>query len=57
MPVVDPMDFSAWIEVYLDGRWHAFDPRNNVPRIGRIVVARGRDAATSRSSIPLAPMC
>jgi transglutaminase-like putative cysteine protease len=45
VPVVDPMDFSAWIEVYLDGRWYTFDPRNNVPRIGRIVVARGRDAA------------
>jgi transglutaminase-like putative cysteine protease len=45
VPVVDPMDFSAWIEVYLEGAWHTFDPRNNVPRIGRIVVARGRDAA------------
>ena len=45
VPVVDPMDFSAWIEVFLDGEWHTFDPRNNVPRIGRIVVARGRDAA------------
>jgi transglutaminase-like putative cysteine protease len=45
VPVVDPMDFSAWIEVFLDGAWHTFDPRNNVPRIGRIVVARGRDAA------------
>ncbi|TCK31550.1 transglutaminase-like putative cysteine protease [Ancylobacter aquaticus] len=45
VPVVDPMDFSAWIEVYLDGAWHTFDPRNNVRRIGRIVVARGRDAA------------
>ena len=45
VPVVDPMDFSAWIEVYLDGAWRTFDPRNNVPRIGRIVVARGRDAA------------
>lgn len=45
VPVRDPMDFSAWIEVYLDGAWHTFDPRNNVPRIGRIVVARGRDAA------------
>jgi transglutaminase-like putative cysteine protease len=45
VPVVDPMDFSAWIEVYLDGGWHTFDPRNNIPRIGRIVVARGRDAA------------
>lgn len=45
VPVVDPMDFSAWMEVYLDGAWHTFDPRNNKPRIGRIVVARGRDAA------------
>lgn len=45
VPVVDPMDFSAWIEVFLDGEWHTFDPRNNIPRIGRIVVARGRDAA------------
>ena len=49
VPVVDPMDFSAWIEVFLDGEWHTFDPRNNVPRIGRIVVARGRDA----TDIPL----
>jgi transglutaminase-like putative cysteine protease len=45
VPVVDPMDFAAWIEVFLDGQWHTFDPRNNVPRIGRIVIARGRDAA------------
>lgn len=45
VPVVDPMDFSAWIEVFLEGEWHTFDPRNNIPRIGRIVVARGRDAA------------
>ena len=45
VPVVDPMDFSAWIEVFLDGAWRTFDPRNNVPRIGRIVIARGRDAA------------
>jgi len=44
VPILDPMDFSAWIEVYLGGRWHTFDPRNNVPRVGRIVVARGRDA-------------
>ena len=45
VPVVDPMDFSAWMEVYLGGAWRTFDPRNNVRRIGRIVVARGRDAA------------
>jgi transglutaminase-like putative cysteine protease len=39
-----PMDFSAWVEVFLDQRWFTFDPRHNAPRIGRIVVARGRDA-------------
>ena len=44
-PPYAPMDFAAWIEVYLGGRWHAFDPRNNAPRIGRILIARGRDAA------------
>lgn len=40
-----PMDFSAWYEVFLDGRWFTFDARHNHPRIGRIVIARGRDAA------------
>jgi transglutaminase-like putative cysteine protease len=40
-----PMDFSAWFEAYLDGRWYTFDARHNVPRMGRIVIARGRDAA------------
>lgn len=39
-----PMDFSAWVEVFLDGKWYTFDPRHNVPRIGRVVIARGRDA-------------
>lgn len=39
------MDFAAWFEVYLGGAWHVFDPRNNVPRAGRILIARGRDAA------------
>ena len=38
-------DFAAWMEVFLDGAWHTFDPRNNVPRIGRVLMARGRDAA------------
>ena len=42
--VPDPMDFSAWFEVYLGGRWYTFDARHNKPRIGRILVARGRDA-------------
>jgi transglutaminase-like putative cysteine protease len=44
-PSSDPMDFSAWFEAYLGGTWYAFDPRNNVPRIGRVLMARGRDAA------------
>jgi len=44
-PQDDPMDFAAWMEVFLDGRWHTFDPRNNTPRIGRVLIARGRDAA------------
>ncbi len=39
-----PMDFNAWFEVYLGGRWYTFDPRHNIPRIGRILIARGRDA-------------
>jgi transglutaminase-like putative cysteine protease len=40
-----PMDFSAWFEAYIDHRWVTFDARHNVPRIGRVVIARGRDAA------------
>jgi transglutaminase-like putative cysteine protease len=43
-PPPDPMDFCAWMEVYLGGRWWTFDPRNNARRIGRVVIARGRDA-------------
>jgi transglutaminase-like putative cysteine protease len=43
-PSSAPMDFSAWFEAYLGGAWYAFDPRNNVPRIGRVLMARGRDA-------------
>jgi transglutaminase-like putative cysteine protease len=45
VPLVPPMDFSAWFEVYLEDRWWAFDARNNKPRIGRVLIARGRDAA------------
>ena len=45
VPVVNPMDFSAWFEVYLGGAWYTFDARNNIPRIGRVLIARGRDAA------------
>lgn len=43
-PPSSPQDFSAWIEVFLGNRWHMYDPRNNDPRIGRILIARGRDA-------------
>jgi transglutaminase-like putative cysteine protease len=45
VPAVDaPMDFCAWMEVYLGGRWWTFDPRNNARRIGRVLIGRGRDA-------------
>ena len=44
-PPHGPMDFAAWMDVYLGGAWHCFDPRNNAPRIGRVLIARGRDAA------------
>jgi transglutaminase-like putative cysteine protease len=45
VPVVLPMDFSAWFEVFLENRWWAFDARNNQPRLGRILMATGRDAS------------
>jgi transglutaminase-like putative cysteine protease len=45
VPLTDaPMDFCAWTEVYLNHRWWPFDPRNNEPRIGRVLIGRGRDA-------------
>ena len=44
-PPYAPMDFAAWFEAYLDGGWYTFDPRNHAPRIGRILMARGRDAS------------
>lgn len=43
-PPYGPMDFAAWFEAYIGGRWHTFDARNNIPRIGRVLIARGRDA-------------
>ncbi len=43
-PPDEPMDFCAWMEVYLSGRWWTFDPRNNTPRMGRVLIGRGRDA-------------
>ncbi len=50
-----PMDFSAWFEVYLGGRWYTFDARHNRPRIGRIVMARGRDATDVALSTAFGP--
>ncbi len=44
VPPALPMDFSAWFDVYLEGAWYAFDARNHQRRIGRILMARGRDA-------------
>ena len=44
VPVVGVMDFSAWFEVYLGDRWYTFDARNNMPRMARVLIARGRDA-------------
>jgi transglutaminase-like putative cysteine protease len=44
-PVPAPMDFAGWFEAYLGDRWYTFDARNNTPRIGRILMARGRDAS------------
>lgn len=43
-PIDAAMDFSAWFDAYLDGQWYTFDARHNRPRIGRILMARGRDA-------------
>jgi transglutaminase-like putative cysteine protease len=54
-PPYAPMDFAAWFEAYLDGRWYTFDPRNNKPRIGRILIARGRDAADVAISSTFGP--
>ena len=42
---VEPMDFAAWFEAYLDDGWNTFDPRNNSRRTGRVIVGKGRDAA------------
>ena len=44
-PPYGTMDFAAWFEVYLGNAWHIFDARNNEPRIGRILIAQGRDAS------------
>jgi transglutaminase-like putative cysteine protease len=56
VPVSDaPMDFAGWLEAYVGGAWHTFDPRNNQRRIGRILIARGRDAADVAISTAFGP--
>lgn len=50
-----PMDFAAWFEVFLGGRWYIFDARNNVPRIGRVLIGRGRDATDVPLSTTFGP--
>jgi transglutaminase-like putative cysteine protease len=56
VPAVDmPMDFAGWFEAYLGGQWYTFDPRNNTPRIGRVLIARGRDAADVAISTAFGP--
>jgi transglutaminase-like putative cysteine protease len=54
-PSADPMDFSAWFEVYLGSQWYTFDARNNIPRIGRVLIARGRDASDVAISTTFGP--
>jgi transglutaminase-like putative cysteine protease len=55
IPVPGPMDFSAWSEVYLGGHWYTIDARNRIPRIGRILMARGRDATDVALSTQFGP--
>jgi transglutaminase-like putative cysteine protease len=50
-----PMDFAGWLEAWIGGAWHTFDPRNNERRIGRILIARGRDAADVAISTAFGP--
>ncbi len=54
-PPYAPGDFAAWFEVFLGGRWHIFDARNNVPRIGRVLIGRGRDATDVPLSTTFGP--
>ena len=54
-PPYGTMDFAAWFEAYLDGRWYTFDARNNTPRIGRVLIARGRDASDVALSSAFGP--
>ncbi|MGI4880188.1 MAG: transglutaminase-like domain-containing protein [Janthinobacterium lividum] len=55
-PAPSPMDFHAWFDVYLGGGWHTFDARHNRPRIGRILMARGRDATDTALTNSFGPL-
>jgi transglutaminase-like putative cysteine protease len=54
-PVDAPMDFSGWFEAFLDGQWYTFDARFNTPRVGRILIGRGRDASDVAISTSFGP--
>ncbi len=54
-PPYGPMDFAAWFEAYLGGHWYTFDARNNMPRIGRVLIAQGRDAADVPITLTFGP--
>ena len=54
-PPYGPMDFAGWFEAYLGGKWHTFDARNNIPRVGRVLLARGRDAVDVAISTSFGP--
>jgi transglutaminase-like putative cysteine protease len=54
-PLPGPMDFAAWFEAFLGGQWYTFDARNNTRRIGRVLIARGRDASDVAISSTFGP--
>ena len=54
-PVDAPMDFSAWFDVYIEGDWYTYDARHAVPRIGRVLMARGRDATDTALTTGFGP--
>ena len=54
-PPFEEMDFAGWFEAFLGGEWFTFDPRNNIPRIGRVLIGRGRDAVDVAISTTFGP--
>jgi transglutaminase-like putative cysteine protease len=55
-PQPSPMDFSSWFEAYLDNQWYTFDARYNVPRVGRLLMSRGRDAVDTALTTSFQPI-